>query len=213
MSSHSTSASAAAAANQALIALVTWLTEMVQDVIQLLSQEEKMELSWKIAHEVNDTICTYGKEASYVPPGLLSLAAEIFCTQRHTTQLHPLYSKTLGATPPIVSAASATAPAPAPPPAPIPAPPPASTPAPTPVPPPAPAPPLAPAVIDNTEMLTQYQPSCASWQPVLETYHQVKGKAKAKALEVDSDEDDDMIDVNDLPDVQPQKSTRKAIVC
>src|SRR5882757_3100646 len=54
MSSHSTStsASAAAAANQALIALVTRLTEMVQDVNWLPSQEEKMELSRKIAREV-----------------------------------------------------------------------------------------------------------------------------------------------------------------
>ncbi|KAG1717622.1 hypothetical protein EDB19DRAFT_1922423 [Suillus lakei] len=148
MSSHSTSASAAAAANQALIALVAWLTEMVQDVIRLPLQEEKMELSWKIAHEVNDMIHTDGKEASYVPPGLLSLAAEIFHAQRRTTQLvevpdwtclgnnqdmcmkHPLYSKTLGAAPPITSAAPvATAPVPAPPPAPT----------------PAPAPPLAPA--------------------------------------------------------------------
>ncbi|KAG2029652.1 hypothetical protein BDR03DRAFT_1018120 [Suillus americanus] len=143
MSSHSTStsASAAAAANQALIALVARLTEMVQIVNRLLSQEEKMELSRKIAHQVNDAIRTYGKEASYVPPGLLSLAAEIFRTQRRTTQLvevpdwtrlgnnqdmcmkHPLYSKTLGAAPPIASAAPvATAPVPAPPPAPTPAP-------------------------------------------------------------------------------------------
>jgi hypothetical protein len=54
MSSHSTStsASAAAAANQALIALVARLTEMVQVVNQLPSQEEKMELSWKIARQV-----------------------------------------------------------------------------------------------------------------------------------------------------------------
>ncbi|KAG2063514.1 hypothetical protein BDR04DRAFT_1163616 [Suillus decipiens] len=91
MSSHSTStsasATAAAAANQALIALVTRLTEMVQDVNRLPSQEEEMELSQKIVHEVNDAICTYGKKASYVPPGLLSLAAEIFRAQRHTTQL------------------------------------------------------------------------------------------------------------------------------
>ncbi|KAG2336763.1 hypothetical protein BDR05DRAFT_1005597 [Suillus weaverae] len=60
MSSHSTSTSvsAAAAANQALIALVAWLTEMVQDVIQLPLQGEKMELSWKIARQVNDVIHT-----------------------------------------------------------------------------------------------------------------------------------------------------------
>ncbi|KAG2076411.1 hypothetical protein BDR04DRAFT_1114446 [Suillus decipiens] len=168
MSSHSTStsASATAAANQALIALVAQLTEMVQDVNRLLSQEEKMELSQKIAREVNDAIRTYGKEASYVPPGLLSLAAEIFRAQRCTTQLvdvpdwtclgnnqdmcmkHPLYSKTLGAAPPIASAAPvATAPVPAPPPAPTPAPPPAPTtaPAPPPAPTPAPAPPPVPA--------------------------------------------------------------------
>ncbi|KAG2739729.1 hypothetical protein P692DRAFT_20881423 [Suillus brevipes Sb2] len=152
MSSHSTStstsASAAAAANQALIALVARLTEMVQDVNRLPSQEEKMELSRKIVRQVNDAIRTYGKEASYVPPGLLSLAAEIFRAQRRTTQLvevldwthlgnnqdmcmkHPLYSKTLGAAPPIASAAPvATAPPPAPTPAPAPAPPPVPAPA------------------------------------------------------------------------------------
>jgi hypothetical protein len=50
MSSHSTSAPATA--NQALIALVAQLTKMVQDIIQLLSQEEKMKLSWNIAREV-----------------------------------------------------------------------------------------------------------------------------------------------------------------
>jgi hypothetical protein len=54
MSSHSTStsASAAAAANLALIALIAWLNEIVQHVIQSWLQEEKMELSQKIAREV-----------------------------------------------------------------------------------------------------------------------------------------------------------------
>ncbi|KAG1718207.1 hypothetical protein EDB19DRAFT_1988495 [Suillus lakei] len=184
---------------------------MVQDVNQLPSQEEKMELSWKIAREVNDAIRTYGKEASYVPPNLLSLAAEIFHAQRCTTQLvdvpdwtrlgnnqdmcmkHPLYSKTLGAAPPIASAAPVAtalvpvlapppAPTPAPPPTPAPAPPPAPTPAPTPAPAPAPAPPP------------------------------VKGKGKAKVPEVEGDEDNDVIDVDDLPDAQPRKSMHKAVV-
>lgn len=52
MSSHSTSASAATTANQALISLVTQLNDMVQEVIWSQSQEEKMDLSWKIAFEV-----------------------------------------------------------------------------------------------------------------------------------------------------------------
>ncbi|KAG1817675.1 uncharacterized protein BJ212DRAFT_1480232 [Suillus subaureus] len=245
------------AANQALIALVAQLTEMVQDVIQLLLQEEKMELSWKIACEVNDVIHTYGKEASYVPPGLLSLAAEIFCTQRCTTQLvevpdwthlgnnqdmcmkHPLYSKTLGAAPPIASAAPvATAPVPAPPPAPT----------------PALAPPLAPAPARDASIHmprhaasgeTTPAGSSTTWKHQLSTSPPVpcgnqsrkpvikskailsntdttsdtekvkgkgKAKAKAKALEVDGDEDNDMIDVNDLLDVQPRKSMCKAVI-
>ncbi|KAG2351464.1 hypothetical protein BDR07DRAFT_1501351 [Suillus spraguei] len=190
---------------------------MVQDVIWLLSQEEKMELSRKIAHEVNDVIRTYGKEASYVPPGLLSLAAEIFRAQRCTTQLvevpdwtrlennqdmymkHPLYSKTLGAAPPIASAASAPAPAPAP------APPPPPAPAPPPAPTPAPAPPPAPV---TSPPVPHGNPS---WKPVIKLKEilsdtdttdneMVKGKGKAKALEVDSDEDDNVIDVDDLLD-------------
>ncbi|KAG2347177.1 hypothetical protein BDR05DRAFT_996946 [Suillus weaverae] len=264
MSSHSisTSASAAAAANQALIALVAWLTEMVQDVNRLPSQEEKMELSRKIVRQVNDAIRTYGKEASYVPPGLLSLAAEIFHAQRRTTQLvevpdwtclgnnqdmcmkHPLYSKTLGAAPPIASAAPvATAPVPAPPPAPTPAPAPAPPPAPTPAPPLV----LAPARDASIRMpkhaasgetalagsltMRKCQLSTSppvprgnrSRKPVIKSKailsdtdttdgEMVKGKGKAKALEVDGNEDDNVIDVDDLPDVQPRKSMRKAVV-
>ncbi|KAG1842069.1 hypothetical protein F4604DRAFT_1690101 [Suillus subluteus] len=243
MSSHSTSASAAA--NQALIALVTRLTEMVQDVIRLLSQEEKMELSQKIAREVNDAIRTYGKEASYVPPGLLSLAAEIFRAQRRTTQLvevpdwtrlgnnqdmcmkHPLYSKTLGAAPPIASAASTTALVPAPPPA------------------PAPAPARDASIRMPTRAAsseTALAGSSTTWKrrlstsppvprgnrsrkPIIKSKEilsdtdttdnetvRVKGKGKAKAPEADGDEDDDVIDVDDLPDVQPRKSTCKAVV-
>ncbi|KAG2094200.1 uncharacterized protein F5147DRAFT_657203 [Suillus discolor] len=135
MSSHS--ASAAAAANQALITLVSQLDEMVQDVLWSQSQDEKMDLSRKIAHEVNVAIRSYGRDTSYVPPGLLSLAAEIFRAQRRTAQLvvvpdwnclgnnqdmcmkHPLYSKTLGHAPPVSPAAAAPAPAPAPAPVPI----------------------------------------------------------------------------------------------
>ncbi|KAG1726750.1 hypothetical protein EDB19DRAFT_1833320 [Suillus lakei] len=275
MSSHSTSTSvsAAAAANQALIALVTRLTEMVQDVNRLPSQEEKMELSRKIAREVNDAIRTYGKEASYVPPNLLSLAAEIFRAQRRTTQLvdvpdwtrlgnnqdmcmkHPLYSKTLGAAPPIASAAPSElatapvpvpapspAPTPAPPPAPAPAPPPAPTPAPAPPPAPAPAPPPVPAPVRAASGETALAGSSTtrkhrlstsppvphgnrSWKPVVKSKAILsdtdttdsetvkgKGKGKAKVLEVEGDKDNNVIDVDDLPDAQPRKSTRKAVV-
>ncbi|KAG2073304.1 hypothetical protein BDR04DRAFT_1152396 [Suillus decipiens] len=205
---------------------------MVQDVNRLPSQEEKMELSRKIAHEVNDAICTYGKEASYVPPGLLSLAAKIFHAQRCTTQLvdvpdwthlgnnqdmcmkHPLYSKTLGAAPPIASAAPvATAPVPAPPPAPTPAPPPAPTPAPPPAPTTAPAPPPAPTpapappppVVKSKAILSSTDTTDS------ETV-KVKGKGKAKVPEVEGDEDNDIIDVDDLLDAQPRKSMCKAVV-
>ncbi|KIK39915.1 hypothetical protein CY34DRAFT_108007 [Suillus luteus UH-Slu-Lm8-n1] len=220
MSSHSTSVPATATANQALIAFVTQLTAMVQDVIRLPSQEEKMELSWNIACEVNDTIRSYGKEASYVPPGLL---------------------KTLSATPPIASAASVTAPVSTP------APPPASTPAPPPAPTPAPAPPPAYAPASDASI---HMPQCAasgenapvgsltiqkhrhsispplphanwSWKPVIkskeflsdmDTTDTGKMKRKGKAPEVDGDEDDNVINVNGRPDVEPQKLTRKAII-
>ncbi|KAG2159302.1 uncharacterized protein EDB93DRAFT_1099694 [Suillus bovinus] len=187
MSSHSTSASAATTANQALIALVARLTEMVQDVIQLPSQEEKMELSQKIAHEVNDVIRSYGKEASYVSPGLLSLAAEIFRAQRCTTQLveipdwthlghnkdmrmkHPLYSKALGNAPPIASAASVPAL-------------------------------LCIVPTDPGSPSSSQRRSC----PDTDT-EKVKGKTKAKALEVDGDEDVDFINVNELLDCRAPK--------
>ncbi|KAG1836780.1 hypothetical protein DFJ58DRAFT_734724 [Suillus subalutaceus] len=264
MSSHSTSASSTAAANQALIALVAWLTEMVEDVIRFPLQEEKMELSRKIAREVNDAIRAYGKEASYVPPGLLSLAAEIFRAQRRTTQLveipdwtrlghnqdmcmkHPLYSKTLGDVPPIAPAAPATAlvPTPAPAPAPTPAPPPAPARAPAPAPhvsirmprhaasgEPAPAgpsktwkcclstsPPLPRAnrsqkpVIKSKEILSDTDTDTDTDTEKVKGKGKGKGKAKAKAPEVDGDEDDDFINVDDLPDIEPQKSTRKAVI-
>ncbi|KAG2044171.1 hypothetical protein BDR03DRAFT_1004514 [Suillus americanus] len=226
---------------------------MVQDVIRLLSQEETMELSQKIACEVTDAICSYGKEASYVPPGLLSLAAEIFRTQRRTTQLvevpdwthlrnnqdmcmkYPLYSKTLGAAPPIASAASATAPVPTP--APALGPPPASTPAPAPV--------LAPvpdASIHMPRCATSSETALAeslktwnhrlstsppvphanwSWKPVIkskeilsdtDTTDTEKVKVKVKALAVSSNEDADMIYVDDLPDVELKKSMHKAVI-
>ncbi|KAG1769729.1 hypothetical protein EV702DRAFT_1049606 [Suillus placidus] len=71
----------------ALITLVARLNERVQEVLRSQLQEEKMELSRKIAHEVNEAIHSHGRVATYVPPGLLSLAAEIFGAQRHTTQL------------------------------------------------------------------------------------------------------------------------------
>ncbi|KAG1870275.1 hypothetical protein DFJ58DRAFT_723172 [Suillus subalutaceus] len=237
MSSHSTSASSTAAANQALIALVARLTEMVEDIIWLPSQEEKMELSRKIAREVNDAIRAYGKEASYVPPGLLSLAAEILRAQRRTTQLveipdwtclghnqdmcmkHPLYSKTLGDVPPIAPAAPATAPVPrhlchmsafA-------------------------CPDMQHPVSlhrqgrrkhGNVDLSTSPPLPRAnrSQKPVIKSKEILsdtdtdtekvkgKGKAKAKAPEVDGDEDDDFIDVDDLPDVEPQKSTCKAVI-
>ncbi|KAG1821272.1 hypothetical protein DFJ58DRAFT_739230 [Suillus subalutaceus] len=234
MSSHSTSASSTAAANQALIAL------------------EKMELSRKIAREVNDAIRAYGKEASYVPPGLLSLAAEIFRAQRRTTQLveipdwtrlghnqdmcmkHPLYSKTLGDVPPIAPAAPATAPVPTPAPAPTPAPPPAPARAPAPVPhvsirmprhaasgEPAPA---GPSKTRKHRLSTSPPLPRAnqSQKPVIKSKEnlsdtdtdteKVKGKGKAKAPEVDGDEDDDFINVDNLLDIEPQKSTRKAVI-
>ncbi|KAG1796933.1 uncharacterized protein HD556DRAFT_1306651 [Suillus plorans] len=153
MSSHSTSPSAAAAANQALIALVARLNEVVQQVLRLQSEEEKMDLS----RPQNDAIRVYGRDTSYVPPGLLSLAAEIFRAQRRTTQLvevpdwnrlgnnqdmcmkHSLYSKTLGHAPAV----------PAPTPTPVPAPAPPSQPAPAPAPTPAPAPAPAPAAVPS----------------------------------------------------------------
>ncbi|KAG2029399.1 hypothetical protein BDR03DRAFT_1018460, partial [Suillus americanus] len=203
-------------------------------------------------------------EASYVPPGLLSLAAEIFHAQRCTTQFvevpdwtrlgnnqdmcmkHPLYSKTLGAAPPIASAApGATAPVPAPPPAPTPAPapPPAPTPAPAPAPPPVPAPardasirmpkhaasgetvPAGSLTTWKRRLSTSPPVPRSNWsqKPVVKSKailsdtdttdsEMVKGKGKAKAPEVDGNEDDNVIDVDDLPDVQPWKSMRKAVV-
>ncbi|KAG1723665.1 uncharacterized protein EDB91DRAFT_1255562 [Suillus paluster] len=135
---------------------------MAEQVLRSQSEEEKMGLSRKIAHEV------HGRVATYIPPHLLSMAAEIFHAQRRTTQLvevpdwncighnqemcmkHLLYGKTLGAAPVVITPAPAPAPAPAPTPAsapavttPAPAPMPSKTPAPAPVPPPVPG--LSPA--------------------------------------------------------------------
>ncbi|KAG1720295.1 hypothetical protein EDB19DRAFT_1918076 [Suillus lakei] len=278
MSSTSTSTSAAAAAtNQALITLVTSLNEMAQEVLWSHSQEEKMELSWKIARNVNEAIHSYGRVATYVPPGLLSLAAEIFCAQRCTTQLvevldwnrlghnkdmcmkHQLYGKTLGdaLVPP---AASVPVPTPLPAPAPVPASAPAPVPAPALVPTPAPASTPAPVLARALECSAEPVPAAETclriripghaasggtapagpsksckWRlspsPPVPRVSQPrkhvpkskeilsdtdtdtnkdkrKGKGKAKALEGDNNEDGKVIDVDDLPDVEPQKSTQ-----
>ncbi|KAG0703277.1 hypothetical protein DFH29DRAFT_874538 [Suillus ampliporus] len=168
MSSHSTvaSASAAAAANQALITLVAKLDEMVQQVLRSQAEEEKMVLSRKIAREVGQRMrrsIRMGGVATYVPPRLLSMAAKIFRAQRHTTHFvdvpdwsrvghnedmcrrHPLYGETLGSAPPVITPVLAPAPALVPAPAPQPAPAPAPVPAPAPQPAPAPEPQPAPA--------------------------------------------------------------------
>jgi hypothetical protein len=48
----STSGSASSAANQALIALIARINEMIEEVLRSQSEEEKMGLSRKIAREV-----------------------------------------------------------------------------------------------------------------------------------------------------------------
>ncbi|KAG1836810.1 hypothetical protein DFJ58DRAFT_734695 [Suillus subalutaceus] len=221
MSSHSTSASSTAAANQALIALVARLTEMVEDIIWLPSQEEK--------NGVEPEDC------------LRSVAITLSHRLGHNQDMcmkHPLYSKTLGDVPPIAPAAPATAPVPTPAPAPTPAPPPAPARAPAPVPhvsirmprhaasgEPAPAgllktrkhrlstsPPLPRANRSQKPVIKLKEILSDTDTDTEKVKGKGKGKAKAKAPEVDGDEDDDFIDVDDLPDVEPRKSMRKAVI-
>ncbi|KAG2105111.1 uncharacterized protein F5147DRAFT_654285 [Suillus discolor] len=233
MSSKSISASATDAANQALIALVARLNDMVQQVLRSRSQEEKMELSRTIAREVNEAIHSHGRVATYVPPTLLSLAAEIFLAQRRTTQLvevpdwnrvgmnanmcmkHPLYPKTLGQAPPVTTAAAKPAPAPAP--VLVPAPPPAPAPQPASAPQPAPAPALAPLSIripcNATSGATAPAGPSKPRKRVLKSKVMLsdtdsdsqKPKEKGKAPADDGDEDVQMA-------IDPRKLTRKPVI-
>ncbi|KAG2068956.1 hypothetical protein BDR04DRAFT_1157200 [Suillus decipiens] len=135
-----------AAANQALIALLDMLNELVEQVLQSQSEEEKMRLSLNIASQLNYAICSYRTVATYIPLHLLSIAAEIHRAQRGTVHLvqildwncvghnddicrgHPLYPKTLASAPVAIPTAGPSLPVPAP--APIPEPAPAPIPAP-----------------------------------------------------------------------------------
>ncbi|KAG1798739.1 hypothetical protein EV424DRAFT_1352496 [Suillus variegatus] len=145
---------AAATANQALIALLGRLNQMVEEVLWSWSEDERMRLSRVIASQMNDAIHSYQMAATYIPLRLLSMAAEIHRAQRvpdwtrvgnneDICRGHPLYPKTLGPPPTHTTPTSAPTLPSGPPPAPAPVPAPASPPAPAPV--PAPAPPLAPA--------------------------------------------------------------------
>ncbi|KAG2118673.1 uncharacterized protein F5147DRAFT_767436 [Suillus discolor] len=112
-----TTTAAAATANQALIALLDRLNQLVEQVLRSQSEEEKMGLSRTIASQLNDAIRSYQTVATYIPLHLLSMAAEIHRAQRGTMCLvqvpdwnlvgsnedicqgHPLYPKTLGPAP------------------------------------------------------------------------------------------------------------------
>ncbi|KAG2106700.1 uncharacterized protein F5147DRAFT_653673 [Suillus discolor] len=146
-SNATTTTAAAATANQALIALLDRLNQLVEQVLRSQSEEEKMGLSWTIASQLNDAIRSYQTVATYIPLHLLSMAAEIHRAQRGTVRLvqvpdwnlvgsnedicrgHPLYPKTLGPAPNVTTptaGATGSAPqlalAPVPVPAPVPAP-------------------------------------------------------------------------------------------
>ncbi|OJA16493.1 hypothetical protein AZE42_13945, partial [Rhizopogon vesiculosus] len=86
-SNNNSSASASVAANQALISLLVRLEVLIQQVLQVSSEEEKMALSRTIAREVNNGIRVHGTAATFVPPRLLSIAAKLFSAQRRTSAL------------------------------------------------------------------------------------------------------------------------------
>ncbi|OJA21108.1 hypothetical protein AZE42_09909 [Rhizopogon vesiculosus] len=77
----------AATANQAFIALLDKLNEIVEKVQQSQSQEEKMRLSQTIAYALHDAFGSYRTMATYIPPRLLSMAAEVFRAQMGTQRL------------------------------------------------------------------------------------------------------------------------------
>ncbi|KAG2067702.1 hypothetical protein BDR04DRAFT_1120272 [Suillus decipiens] len=139
------------ATNQALIALLDRLNKLVEQVLQSQSEEEKMRSSLNIASQLNDVIHSYCTVATYIPLGLLSIAAGIHQAQRGTVHLvqvmdwnhvghnddicqgRPLYPKTLASAPVAILITGPSLPVPVL--APIPKP----APAPIPVPAPAPA--------------------------------------------------------------------------
>ncbi|KAG2105022.1 uncharacterized protein F5147DRAFT_654221 [Suillus discolor] len=125
MSSNATTpAAAAATANQALIALLDRLNELLEQVLRSQSEEEKMRLSRTIVSQLNHAICSYRTVATYIPLCLLSMAAEIHRAQMGHLPGHPLYPMTLGPAPnittPTAGATSVSVPQPAPVPAPAP---------------------------------------------------------------------------------------------
>ncbi|KAG2148162.1 uncharacterized protein EDB93DRAFT_1250223 [Suillus bovinus] len=69
-----TTTTTAATANQALIALLDRLNELVEHVLRSKSEEEKMGLSRSIASQLNDAIRSYWTVATYIPLHLLSMA-------------------------------------------------------------------------------------------------------------------------------------------
>ncbi|KAG2093904.1 uncharacterized protein F5147DRAFT_657314 [Suillus discolor] len=131
------SPAAATTANQALIALLGRLNEMVEEVLRSRSEDERMRLSRVIASQMNDAIHSYRTTATYISLRLLSMAAEIHRAQRGATRLvqvpdwtrvgnnedicrgHPLYPKTLGPPPTHTTPTSAPALPSGPPPAPV----------------------------------------------------------------------------------------------
>ncbi|KAG2097953.1 uncharacterized protein F5147DRAFT_777817 [Suillus discolor] len=130
MSYNPNTSAAAATANQALIVLLDTLNELVEQVLCLQSEEDKMRLSCTIAFQLNNAVHSHLTLATYIPLCLMSMAAEVHHSQRGTAQLvqvsdwsrvgnnkdicqdHPLYSKTLDPSPTItIPAGSTSAPA------------------------------------------------------------------------------------------------------
>ncbi|KAG1796735.1 uncharacterized protein HD556DRAFT_1306915 [Suillus plorans] len=108
MSSNSISASAAASANQALIAFVTRLNEIIQQVLQAQSQEEKMELSQNIAYKVGHRMRPFISMGGGTPLNWNWVEKNADMCMKH-----PLYDEILGHAPPVTTAAAALSPVPA----------------------------------------------------------------------------------------------------
>ncbi|KAG1892845.1 uncharacterized protein F5891DRAFT_986364 [Suillus fuscotomentosus] len=220
---------AAATANQALIALLARLNQMVEEVLRSRSEDERMRLSRAIASQMNDAIHSYWTTATYIPLRLLSMAAEIHRAQGGTTRLvqvldwtrvgnnedicrgHLLYPKTLGPapTPPTTTAAPTLLSGP--PPAPVPALAPVAKPAPAPAPVPAPALSRHLLLPIKTTQTTIQRESPTSGQEGPEGYPQVeatpkakgkgKGKAKVKARATSLDRDNRPMINKNLPTI------------
>ncbi|KAG2134601.1 uncharacterized protein EDB93DRAFT_1107297 [Suillus bovinus] len=110
MSYNTNTSAAAATANQALIDLLDRLNELVEEVLQSQSEEDKMRLSQTIAFQLNNAVHSHLTVATYIPLCLLSMAAEIHRAQRGTAQLAQTLGPSSTAT---IPAGSSSAPEPA----------------------------------------------------------------------------------------------------